>query len=84
VQRLLPPVAAAASDTIEQAITTATATPVPQQPVHEQQQQQASGSFNWHQAWYPVAIVSQLNDKRPTATQLLGIDMVIWKDGSGK
>jgi phenylpropionate dioxygenase-like ring-hydroxylating dioxygenase large terminal subunit len=56
-------------------------TPAPQQ---QQQQQQASGSFDWHHAWYPVAIVSQLDDKRPTATQLLGMDMVIWKDGSGK
>jgi phenylpropionate dioxygenase-like ring-hydroxylating dioxygenase large terminal subunit len=84
----VPPVAAAAPNTLEQDSKTAATAPVTQQPVHEQQQQQQqqqeSGSFNWHHAWYPVAIVSQLDDKRPTATQLLGMDMVIWKDGSGK
>lgn len=29
-------------------------------------------------AWYPVAIVSQLDAARPTPTQLLGRQMVVW------
>jgi phenylpropionate dioxygenase-like ring-hydroxylating dioxygenase large terminal subunit len=82
VQHVLPPAAAASPDILEQQRITATATPT-NQP-QQQQQQQESGSFNWHHAWYPVAIVSQLESARPTATKLLGIDMVIWKDGSGK
>eukprot|EP00882_Tetradesmus_deserticola_P014190 GHRQ01015081.1.p1 GENE.GHRQ01015081.1~~GHRQ01015081.1.p1 ORF type:complete len:316 (+),score=77.33 GHRQ01015081.1:348-1295(+) len=89
--RRMPPHAAAASPDIVQQLgstTTATASPAQQQPVQEQkhqqqQQRQESGSFNWHRAWYPVAIVSQLHEARPTATQLLGMDMVIWRDGNG-
>jgi nitrite reductase/ring-hydroxylating ferredoxin subunit len=40
-------------------------------------------AFSWHQQWWPIAVVSQLNDKNPTAAMLLGIPLVIWKDGSG-
>eukprot|EP00879_Flechtneria_rotunda_P018962 GHRR01019906.1.p1 GENE.GHRR01019906.1~~GHRR01019906.1.p1 ORF type:complete len:438 (+),score=101.97 GHRR01019906.1:287-1600(+) len=54
--------------------------------VHRQHQQQQSGdrAFNWHHNWYPVAIMSKLPADRPTATLLLGIPMVIWRDGKGE
>jgi phenylpropionate dioxygenase-like ring-hydroxylating dioxygenase large terminal subunit len=80
---MLRPAAAASADTLQQPTSAAAAPEAP--AAHIQPQQQESGSqFNWHHAWYPVAIVSQLDSARPTAIKLLGIDMVIWRDGSGK
>jgi hypothetical protein len=35
-------------------------------------------------AWYPVAIVSQLDPARPSHTQLLGRQMVIWHNPKTK
>lgn len=35
-------------------------------------------------AWYPVAIVSQLDPARPTHTQLLGRQMVMWHNPKTK
>jgi phenylpropionate dioxygenase-like ring-hydroxylating dioxygenase large terminal subunit len=61
-----------------------------QQPPQQQEQGQGQGQgqgqhqdqqFNWLQAWYPVAIVSQLPADRPSANQLLGLPLVLWRDG---
>jgi hypothetical protein len=35
-------------------------------------------------AWYPVAIVSQLDPSRPSAIQLLGRQMVAWHNPKTK
>lgn len=49
----------------------------------DSQQQEQQEQFNWHQAWYPVAIGSQLDPQRPHGDLLLGIPIVLWKDGQG-
>lgn len=40
--------------------------------------------FQWTKQWYPVAVVDFLDPSRPHAMQLLGKDIVLWRDGSGK
>ena len=37
----------------------------------------------WDRCWYPVAVEDLLDPKRPNAIQLLGRDLVLWKDGEG-
>ena len=41
-------------------------------------------TFQWTKQWYPVAVVEFLDPSRPHAMQLLGKDIVLWRDGSGK
>ena len=36
--------------------------------------------FQWTQQWYPVAVIDDLDPKRPHAIQLLGKSLVIWRD----
>lgn len=36
--------------------------------------------FNWHEAWYPVHYVEDLDRTQPTAFTLLGQDLVLWWD----
>eukprot|EP00879_Flechtneria_rotunda_P022863 GHRR01024162.1.p1 GENE.GHRR01024162.1~~GHRR01024162.1.p1 ORF type:complete len:151 (+),score=24.46 GHRR01024162.1:161-613(+) len=38
--------------------------------------------INWFQQWYPLAILQDLDPRRPTATKLLGIPLVVWRDGT--
>ena len=42
------------------------------------------GKFNWEKQWYPVAVIDLLDESKPHPTQLLGVDVVVWKDGDGK
>ncbi|KAF6256401.1 hypothetical protein COO60DRAFT_1640750 [Scenedesmus sp. NREL 46B-D3] len=42
-----------------------------------------SKQINWYQQWYPLAILRDLDPRRPTAARLLGIPVVMWRDGSG-
>lgn len=35
------------------------------------------------QAWYAVAVLEHLDPAKPTPTQLLGMDLVLWRDSSG-
>lgn len=39
--------------------------------------------FNWQKAWYPLAVVEDLDPGRPTKLELLGEDLVAWRDGGG-
>ncbi|MEM9165124.1 MAG: Rieske 2Fe-2S domain-containing protein [Cyanobacteria bacterium P01_F01_bin.4] len=41
-----------------------------------------SSSFQWAKQWYPVAVIEFLDSSRPHAIQLLGKDLVLWRDGS--
>jgi phenylpropionate dioxygenase-like ring-hydroxylating dioxygenase large terminal subunit len=50
----------------------------------EQFSQEEEGIFQWTKQWYPVAVVDFLDPSRPHAMQLLGKDIVLWRDGSGK
>jgi phenylpropionate dioxygenase-like ring-hydroxylating dioxygenase large terminal subunit len=36
--------------------------------------------FQWTKQWYPIAVVDYLDASRPHAVQLLGQDLVIWRD----
>ncbi|GAB1539580.1 hypothetical protein NUACC21_22470 [Scytonema sp. NUACC21] len=47
-------------------------------------EQQEEGIFQWTKQWYPVAVVNFLDPSRPHAMQLLGKDIVLWRDGAGK
>ncbi|GAB4277923.1 MAG: Rieske 2Fe-2S domain-containing protein [Oscillatoriaceae cyanobacterium] len=40
--------------------------------------------FAWRKQWYPVAVVEFLDSSRPHGMQLLGKDMVLWRDRTGK
>ncbi len=40
--------------------------------------------FQWTKQWYPVAIVEFLDPFRPHSMQLLGKDIVLWRDKQGK
>jgi len=40
-------------------------------------------TFQWTKQWYPVAVVDFLDPSRPYAMQLLGKDIVLWRDGVG-
>ncbi len=42
------------------------------------------GLFQWTKQWYPVAVVDFIEPSRPYAMQLLGKNIVLWRDGSGK
>lgn len=41
-----------------------------------------SESFQWTKQWYPLAVVAYLDPTRPHAMQLLGKNVVLWRDGS--
>ncbi|CAM8970557.1 unnamed protein product [Rhodiola kirilowii] len=36
--------------------------------------------FTWRDHWYPVSLIEDLDPLRPTPFQLLGRDIVLWKD----
>eukprot|EP00884_Botryococcus_braunii_P002003 jgi/Botrbrau1/11803/Bobra.0224s0009.1 len=37
----------------------------------------------WRTTWWPVGRLAELKDDEPNATQLLGMDLVLWKDATG-
>jgi phenylpropionate dioxygenase-like ring-hydroxylating dioxygenase large terminal subunit len=39
-------------------------------------------TFQWMQQWYPVAVVEFLDPTKPHALQLLGKNVVLWRDGA--
>ena len=45
---------------------------------------EAEGTFSWTKQWYPVAAVEFLDANKPHAIQLLGKDLVLWRDSVGK
>ncbi|GFR49784.1 hypothetical protein Agub_g11723 [Astrephomene gubernaculifera] len=40
--------------------------------------------FNWFQQWYPVAPLASLDPSRPHPFTLLGQELVLWRDGTGR
>lgn len=40
----------------------------------------AEETFQWTKQWYPIAVIEFLDPSRPQALQLLGKDLVIWRD----
>ncbi len=41
-------------------------------------------TFQWTKQWYPVAVVEFLDSSCPHGIQLLGKNLVLWRDGSNK
>ncbi len=41
-------------------------------------------TFQWTKQWYPIAVAEFLDPSRPHAVQLLGNDLVLWRDGTGQ
>ncbi|CAN6487421.1 unnamed protein product [Victoria cruziana] len=39
--------------------------------------------FSWRDHWYPVSLIEDLDSRIPTPFQLLGREIVIWKDREG-
>ncbi len=52
--------------------------------VEEFKHRTAWGKFDWERQWYPMAFVVDLDPSRPHAIQLLGKDLVLWRDGAGE
>ena len=46
--------------------------------------EQEEDTFQWTKQWYPVAVVEFLDPERPHSMQLLGKDIVLWRDKQGK
>ncbi|AFY95955.1 Rieske 2Fe-2S domain-containing protein [Chamaesiphon minutus] len=42
----------------------------------------SSADFQWMPQWYPVAVVEFLDPSKPHAFQLLGKNVVLWRDGA--
>jgi len=40
--------------------------------------------FVWQKAWYPMAVIEDMDATRPTKLTLLGEDLVAWRDGDGE
>jgi hypothetical protein len=38
--------------------------------------------FNWYKQWYPVRVVQELDPTVPHAVMLLGMRLVLWKEGN--
>ena len=52
--------------------------------VTQQFTQEEKETFQWTLQWYPVAVVDFLDPSRPHAIQLLGKELVLWRDGSSQ
>lgn len=40
--------------------------------------------FDWKKSWYPMAVVLDLDPGRPTKLELLGHELVAWRDSEGQ
>lgn len=40
-------------------------------------------TFDWHRQWYPMMVVEDADPEIPHASQLLGMDVVLWRDKTG-
>lgn len=47
------------------------------------EQERKSEKFSWKDHWYPVSLVEDLDPGMPTPFQLLGRELVLWKDKEG-
>ena len=45
---------------------------------------QEESTFQWTKQWYPVAVADFLDPSRPHAIQLLGKDLVLWRDNADR
>ena len=47
---------------------------------HTKPQKQQPAVFNWYRAWYPVAVLEDLDADIPQPISLLGMNLVLWRD----
>ncbi|KXZ51974.1 hypothetical protein GPECTOR_11g96 [Gonium pectorale] len=45
--------------------------------------QRSGETFPWFEHWYPVAVLPDLDPRKPHAAHLLGIPLALWRDKSG-
>ncbi len=43
-----------------------------------------AAAFVWRDHWYPVSLIQDLEPSAPTSFQLLGRELVVWKDRQGE
>nr|DAD28607.1 TPA_asm: hypothetical protein HUJ06_030075 [Nelumbo nucifera] len=48
----------------------------------EESTSSSSSKFSWRDHWYPVSLIEDLDPRYPTPFQLLGREIVLWKDRS--
>ncbi|XP_073394768.1 pheophorbide a oxygenase, chloroplastic isoform X2 [Physcomitrium patens] len=48
------------------------------------EQGQSDDAFVWRDHWYPVSLIEDLDPSVPTPFQLLGRELVVWKDPQGE
>mgnify|MGYP003322143092 CR=1 FL=1 len=76
-----PPRARAASDVVESS--SAPLDPIGLNPDRAAVVNADPDAYSWTKQWYPVAVVDVLDETKPHPTTLLGIDLVVWKNGDG-
>lgn len=52
-------------------------------PAAQPQVENFDSSFNWLSYWYPVQVLASADPSRPHAIELLGKQLVLWRDGEG-
>ena len=50
----------------------------------QEQQEKSAEAFVWRDHWYPVSLIEDLDPSVPTPFQLLGRELVVWKDTQGE
>lgn len=46
----------------------------------EEPQQQTQKQFDWFKAWYPLAVLTDLDPDVPSHAKLLGMNLAVWYD----
>lgn len=55
-----------------------------QEKVQEEKEKTSDDVFVWRDHWYPVSLIEDLDVSVPTPFQLLGRELVVWKDSQGE
>jgi hypothetical protein len=63
--------------------TQAVSTDAPPQTL-ESEKEEKKGQMNWAKQWYPVAVVEDLDPKKPKGIMVLGRRLVLWRDQEKK
>jgi hypothetical protein len=63
--------------------TQAVSTDAPPQTL-ESEKEEKKGQMNWAKQWYPVAVVEDLDPKKPKGIMALGRRLVLWRDQEKK
>jgi pheophorbide a oxygenase len=48
------------------------------------EKREEEAAFVWRENWYPVSLIEDLDSSVPTPFQLLGRELVVWKDQQGE